>query len=254
MTDAVLLTALIFLAALLYSSVGHAGASGYLAVMAFFNLAPAEMRPTALILNLVVASVGSIQFARAGCFSWNVFWPFAMFSVPCAFIGGFWKLPDGVYKIVLGLVLLFAAWRLAFSQSAHTSQETKPIQLLRAMLFGAPIGFLSGLVGVGGGIFLSPVLLLSGWASTRITAGVSVVFILMNSASGLLGTFCAGKSISVLPKMAWWIPAVLRGGLIGSSLGSRRLAPMMMRRLLAVVLVIASTDQIWRGVKMLMVK
>jgi len=125
---------------------------------------------------------------------------------------------------------------------------------LRAMLFGAPIGFLSGLVGVGGGIFLSPVLLLSGWASTRITAGVSVVFILVNSASGLLGTFCSGKSISVLPKMAWWIPAVLLGGLIGSSLGSRRLAPMMMRRLLAVVLVIASTDQIWRGVKMLMVK
>ena len=252
MTETILLTALIFLAALLYSSVGHAGASGYLAAMALFQLSPTEMRPTALVLNLVVATIGAIQFSRAGCFSWNIFWPFAMFSVPCAFVGGFWKLPDGIYKIVLGLVLLFAAWRLAFKQSTHASQEPKPVRFSLAMLFGVPIGFLSGLVGVGGGIFLSPVLLLLGWADPRKTAGVSVMFILVNSASGLFGTFCSGKSISVLPKIVWWIPAVLLGGLIGSGLGSRRLAPMLMRRLLAVVLVIVGADQIWRGVKLLL--
>ena len=251
MTETLLLTSLIFVAALLYSSVGHAGASGYLAAMALFQLAPAHMRPTALILNLVVATVGSIQFARAGCFSWNTFWPFAMFSVPCAFVGGFWKLPDGIYKIVLGGVLLFSAWRLAFKQSAPAPDQAKPIKLSSAMLFGVPIGFLSGLVGVGGGIFLSPVLLLFGFAATRVTAGVSVVFILVNSASGLLGTFCSGKSISAHPNIVWWIPAVLLGGFIGSGLGSRHLAPMVMRRLLAVVLLIAGVDQIWRGAKLL---
>lgn len=243
--ETLLLSFLILVAALLYSSVGHAGASGYLAAMALFQLSPTEMRPTALILNLVVASVGAIQFTRAGCFSWNTFWPFAIFSVPCAFIGGFWKLPDGVYKIVLGLVLLFAAWRLALKQSARAPHEPKAIPFSSAMLFGVPIGFLSGLVGVGGGIFLSPVLLLFGWANTRVTAGVSVVFILVNSASGLFGTFCSGKAITAHSNIVWWIPAVLLGGLIGSGLGSRRLAPMTMRRLLAVVLVVA-------GVKMLM--
>ena len=249
--DTLVLTLLIFIAAVLYSSVGHAGASGYLAAMALFQLAPAQMRPTALILNLAVATVGAIQFARAGCFSWNTFWPFAIFSVPCAFVGGFWKLPDGIYKIVLGLVLLFAAWRLAFKQSAHAPDQLKPIPFSSAMFCGVPIGFLSGLVGVGGGIFLSPVLVLFGWATPRITAGVSVVFILVNSAAGLLGTFCSGKSISAHANIAWWIPAVLLGGFIGSWLGSHHLAPMMMRRMLAVVLVIAGADQIWRGIKLL---
>ena len=251
MTDTLLLTLLIFVAALLYSSVGHAGASGYLAAMALFNLAPAEMRPTALVLNLVVATIGTIQFSRAGCFSWKIFWPFAVFSVPCAFIGGFWRLPDGAYKIVLGLVLLFAAWRLAIKQSPSVPSEPRPLTLPQAMPFGGPIGFLSGLVGVGGGIFLSPVLLLFRWADTRTTAGVSVVFILVNSAAGLLGTICYGKSISVLPKIVWWIPAALLGGFIGSRLDSRHLAPIIMRRLLALVLLLAGADQIWRGVKML---
>ena len=252
MTETILLTLLIFIAALLYSSVGHAGASGYLAAMALFNLAPERMKPTALVLNLVVATVGTIQFSRAGCFARNIFWPFAVFSVPCAFIGGFWQLPDHIYKTILGLVLLFGAWRLASKQSAHAPQEQKPIPLSMALLFGAPIGFLSGLVGVGGGIFLSPLLLLLGWADTRKTAGVSVVFILVNSASGLLGRLSSGIEIPVLRELFWWSPAVLLGGLIGSGLGSRRLAPMTMRRLLAAVLVIAGSDQIRRGVKILL--
>jgi len=247
MTETLFLTLLIFLAALLYSSVGHAGASGYLAVAALFGLAPEQMKSTALVLNLVVASVGTMRYGRAGCFAWNVFWPFAVFSVPCAWLGGFWKLPGQTYKIVLGFVLLFAAWRLAVKQSVHAPPEQQPIPLSRALLVGAPIGFLSGLVGVGGGIFLSPLLLLLGWADTRKTAGVSVVFILVNSASGLLGTLSSHNQVVVLHEIVWWAPAALVGGLIGAELGSRRLAPMVMRRLLAVVLVVA-------GAKMLLVR
>jgi len=245
MTDTLFLTLLILVAALLYSSVGHGGGSGYLAAMALFGLAPDVMKPTALVLNLVVATVGTIRFAQAGHFAWNVFWPFAVLSIPAAFLGGSMILPVLAYKIILGVVLLFAAARLAIKQSAHAPAGQKPIPLLPALLLGAAIGLLSGLVGVGGGIFLSPILLLLGWADTRKTAGVSVVFILVNSLSGLLGHVA---SLQKVPhEISWFAPAALVGGLIGSELGSRRLAPMTMRRLLAVVLVVA-------GVKMLLTK
>jgi len=245
MSDTILLGLLICFAALLYSSVGHGGASGYLAAMALFNLAPEVMKPTALVLNLVVATVGTIRFARAGHFAWNVFWPFALLSIPCAFLGGWLKLPISAYKILLGCVLLFAAWRLAFKQSAHAPAEGKPIPLFPALAVGAGLGLLSGLTGVGGGIFLSPLLLFLGWADVRKTAGVSVAFILVNSASGLLGHLASVKNVP--PEIIWWAPAALAGGLIGAELGSRRLAPMTMRRVLSVVLVVA-------GVKMLLTR
>lgn len=245
MTETILLTLLIGFAALLYSSVGHGGASGYLAAMALFNLAPEVMKPTALVLNLVVASVGTIRFARAGHFAWNVFWPFALLSIPCAFVGGWLKLPISAYKILLGCVLLFAAWRLAFRQSANAPVAGKPIPLLPALALGAGLGLLSGLTGVGGGIFLSPLLLFLGWADVRKTAGVSVAFILVNSAAGLLGHLASVKQVP--PQIIWWAPAALVGGLIGAELGSRRLAPMTMRRVLAAVLVIA-------GFKMLLTR
>ena len=245
MTDTLLLTLLIFIAALLYSSVGHAGASGYLAAMALFNLAPDVMKPTALVLNLVVATVGTIRYARAGHFAWQVFWPFALLSIPCAFLGGSMHLPIQTYRIILGLVLLFAAWRLAFRQSAHAPAEPKPMPVTPALGLGAGLGFLSGLTGVGGGIFLSPLLLLLGWADVRKTAGVSVVFILVNSLAGLLGHLASVKNVP--HEIVWWAPAALIGGLLGAELGSRRLAPMTMRRMLAVVLVVA-------GVKMLLTK
>lgn len=244
MTDTLLLAVLIFIAALMYSSVGHAGASGYLAAMALFGLAPAVMKPTALVLNLVVATVGTIRFARAGHFAWNVFWPFALTSIPCAFLGGALKLPVSAYKLVLGGVLLFAAWRMAFNVSSEAGRQ-KPIPLAPALLLGAALGLLSGLTGVGGGIFLSPLLLLLGWADVRKTAGVSVAFILVNSAAGLLGHLASVKNVP--HEIVLWAPAALFGGLIGSELGSRRLAPLTMRRLLAVVLVVA-------GVKMLLLK
>src|SRR5437667_4956586 len=153
--DTLLLTFLMFAAALLYSTVGHVGASGYLAAMALFNIAPEVMKPTALVLNLFVAGVGTIRYARAGYFSWDIFWPFAVVSIPCAFVGGTWKLPVHTHRIILGLVLLFAAWRLAIQQSAHAPPPQNPVIFPLALTFGAVIGLLSGLTGVGGGIFLS---------------------------------------------------------------------------------------------------
>jgi hypothetical protein len=239
------LSLLILLAAALYSSVGHAGASGYLAAMALFGLAPATMKPTALCLNILVATIATFRFYRAGCFSWPLFWPFAVASVPLAFVGGAITLPTTVYKQIVGATLLYAAFRLFFfTQAKADAGATRSVPVTAAILSGALIGFLSGLTGVGGGIFLSPLLLLMGWADTRRTAGVSAAFILVNSIAGLLGNL---SNVQMLPTaLPYFALAAVLGGLIGSEFGSRRLASMTIRRLLALVLVVA-------GVKMILV-
>lgn len=237
----ILIIAAIFLVAVLYSSVGHGGASGYLAVMAFLAVAPAVTRPTALTLNLFVATIGTIQFYRAGYFSWRIFLPFAASSIPMAFIGGMLTLPTSIYKIVLGSVLLLAAVRLAIKLEGDDEVTDPPIAACLAI--GAVIGLISGLVGVGGGIFLTPILLLMRWAETRVAAGVSVLFILVNSAAGLAGNY---KQLAVLPPDVWvWIAAAVAGGFIGSSLGSRRFDSLTLRRLLAVVLLFAGAKLIF---------
>ena len=231
----ILIILAIFIVAVLYSSVGHGGASGYLAVMAFLAVAPEVTRPTALVLNLFVASIASVQFWRAGHCSWRVFWPFAATSIPFAFIGGMIKLPTDVYKIVLGLVLLFAACRLAWKFSEEL--DVKPPRVWMALVIGAAIGLLSGLVGVGGGIFLTPILLLMDWSETKTAAGVSALFILVNSAAGLAGNYA---QVSVLPANVWfWIGAAVAGGTIGSLMGAKRLDSLMLRRVLAIVLAFA---------------
>lgn len=230
------LCALVFVAAVLYSMVGHGGASGYLAAMALVGVAPGVMKPTALTLNILVATVGTIQFVRAGRFSWSLFWPFALGSIPFAFLGGSLALPIALYKRLLALVLLFAAYRLF--RTATAGGEPRPVARPVATASGAGIGFLSGLTGVGGGIFLSPLMLLMGWADARRTAAVSVAFILVNSVSGLLGHLASVRS---LPReIAILAGVALAGGLIGSTLGSRKLPSPILRRLLAVVLVTAS--------------
>lgn len=234
--DLATLCVLVFVAAVLYSMVGHAGASGYLAAMALVGIAPAVMKPTALTLNILVATVGTIQFARAGRFSWPLFWPFALGSIPFAFLGGALALPVTVYKRLLALVLLYAAFRLF--RGATSRSEPRPVARPVAIGAGAGIGFLSGLTGVGGGIFLSPLMLIMGWADARRTAAVSVAFILVNSVSGLLGHVASVRS---LPRETGILAAVaLAGGLIGSTLGSRKLPNPVLRRLLGVVLVTAA--------------
>src|SRR3979409_738687 len=180
-----LIIAILFLAAAaLYASVGHAGASAYLAVMGLFNFAPSVMKPTALALNILVAAVATVQFYRAGLFSWRLFWPFAVASVPAAFIGGATTLPTRSYKIVVGIVVLYAAvWM--FRSSLRPLQATAhPPPFWAAIVSGLAIGFLSGLTGVGGGIFLSPLILYLGWAETRATSGIAAPFILATSIPG----------------------------------------------------------------------
>ena len=237
MDDIIILSGLIFAAGLLYSSVGHAGASGYLAVMALFGLAPDTMKPTALVLNILVATIAAVQFHRAGYFSWNTFWPFAISSIPFAFIGGSMSIPGNIYKQIVGLVLLFAAYHFFSKKQSAIANTSKPIPVLAAILAGAGIGLLSGMVGVGGGIFLTPLILFMGWAGTKQTAGVSAMFILVNSIAGIAGHLA---SVKFLPDMIYILGfAAVLGGTIGSYMGSRRFANATLYQLLAVVLVIA---------------
>lgn len=236
--------ALIFVAALLYSAVGHAGASGYLAVMALLGTAPSVMRPTALVLNLLVASIGTAQFARAGHFRWRLFWPFALGSVPAAYFGGHHALPGTWYRHIVGVVLLVSALRFVVALRApDRALRMPPVPL--ALFVGVLLGLLAGLTGVGGGIFLSPVLLLMGWADLRTTAATSAAFILVNSAAGLAGQAAplAAIHVDILP----WAIAAVAGGALGSWLGARRLGGAGLRVVLATVLVVAGVKLLASG-------
>lgn len=227
----------ILIVAMLYSSVGHGGASGYLAVMALFGLTPTVMRPTALILNILVAGIAVIAFARAGHFRWRLFWPFAVASIPASYIGGTLTLAPDYYRPLLGIILLFSAARLLWHWPPGPEQATRGAPITLALLTGAVLGLLSGLTGVGGGIFLSPLLLFFGWAGIRETAAVSALFIVANSGAGLLGHL---SSVHSIPTFApFLIAAAMVGGLVGASLGSRRLPPKAILRVLAAVLTIA---------------
>lgn len=226
--------------ALLYSSVGHAGASGYIAVMSLADIAPAEIKPTALALNILVASIASWQFWRAGRFSWSLFWPFALASVPMAFAGGYLNLPTQWFKFLVGFILLWSALQLFVRppEEREPKPPTKPV----ALCTGAGIGLLSGLTGTGGGIFLTPLLIFLRWARTTTASGVSALFILLNSIAALSGNVTATKS---LPAFALPLAlAVIVGGSIGSYLGSRRLPHLVIKRLLAAVLSIAGAKLI----------
>jgi len=233
---------LFFAMAALYASVGHAGASGYLAAMGLFGFAPAVMRPTALALNIVVALVATVRFQRAGLFSWSLFWPFAVVSIPAAFAGGALVLPARGYRILVGTVLLYAAVWMFQSARENAPGATRPPPLRAALPVGLIIGFLSGLTGVGGGIFLSPILIYRGWAETRVTSGVAAAFILVNSIAGFLGNI--GGMAEIPPGISLWAIAVLVGGWIGASYGSSHAPTPVLRRILSAVLVIAGVKLI----------
>ncbi|MEI6810000.1 MAG: sulfite exporter TauE/SafE family protein [bacterium] len=222
----------------LYSTVGHAGASGYLAIMSLFGLAPEFIKPVALILNILVAAVAAWQFYRAGHSNWSLFWPFALLSLPCAFIGGFLDIPTHVFRIILGIVLLFSA--IVLLVKMRTSDVATPPPRPVALGVGAGLGFMAGLTGTGGGIFLTPALLLFRWAGTRTASATSALFILVNSISGLLGFVGRSKQLPAPEALAPLLVTVLIGGTIGSYLGSRRFSKEMIRMFLAAVLAIAS--------------
>jgi hypothetical protein len=227
--------------AFLYASVGHAGASGYIAVMGLLSMSPALIKPTALTLNLLVASIGSWQFWRAGHFRWRTFWPFALTAVPCAFIGGYLHLPAAAFKLLVGIVLLCSAAVLLLRPPLERAAHLPPLPM--ALAVGAALGLLAGLTGTGGGIYLTPLLIFMHWATTKTAAAVSALFILLNSGAGLIGHTVGG---AVLPAVSLPLAtAVVIGGTAGAWLGSRRLPQTAIKRMLAVVLAIA-------GLKMVM--
>jgi uncharacterized membrane protein YfcA len=230
-----LLVAAVALVAFLYASVGHAGASGYIAVMSLAGLAPAVIKPTALALNVLVASLATLQFARAGHFSWPLFWPFALLSVPFAFLGGWLSLPTQLFKLLVGLVLLYSAARFLVRPppDAPRAPPSRPL----AVSVGGGLGLLAGLTGTGGGIFLTPLVLSMRWAPAKTASAVSALFILVNSLAGLAGSWAGTRSLpeQSLPLAA----AAIGGGALGSWLGSRHLSPTWIKRLLAIVLAIA---------------
>jgi hypothetical protein len=241
-----LLGVLFFAAALLYSSVGHGGGSGYLAAMALLGVPPAMMRPTALVMNIGVAAISMVKFARAGGFDWRLFLPFALTSVPMAFVGGRIQLPVTWFGALLGVVLLISATRLFTETLQRDGQKRRvrgPPPVPVALLVGAGIGLLSGLTGVGGGIFLSPLVVLLGWGTVRDSAAPTAAFILVNSASGLIGLLTRQPALpEALP---FWVAAVLVGGTIGATLGARRLGNTGLRRALAAVLLVAGAKMVF---------
>jgi uncharacterized membrane protein YfcA len=228
---------LLFVVAFLYASVGHGGASGYLALMALFSMSPAFMKPTALLLNLFVSLSAFILFYRGGHFKWKLFLPFALASVPLSFLGGMIALDAQVYKKVLGALLLIPVIRMLFFPNA-SEQDLKEGSTGLSVLIGAVIGFLSGLIGIGGGIILSPVLLLLKWTNQKQTAAISALFIFVNSLAGLGGQL--SKGLNVESGMFMYAGIAFVGGTLGGWLGASRFNQQILKYLLAAVLLLAA--------------
>lgn len=232
----IVFTLLLAVVAFLYASVGHGGASGYLALGALFGMAVSVIKPSALLLNLVVSAAAFFQYYRGGHFRWTLFWPFAVTSVPASYLGSFISLDDHIYKKILGVLLVFAVMRIAGLFGKGREKNVSP-PLAAALVSGALIGLLSGMIGIGGGIILTPLLLIFGWAGIKETAAVSALFIFVNSLSGLAGLL--QKGISLDSQVYVWLAVAAIAGLFGSWAGSLRLGGIALRGILAVTLGIA---------------
>ena len=240
MPEITLLEIACFIIAAMYSITGHAGASGYIAVMALLGIAPQEIKPLALTLNIVVSLVATAQFYRAGHFDRKLFLPFVLGSVPLALLGGYVQLPVQWFKWLMGLALIVAALRVVVKQPRVTTYPG----FITALTFGAVIGLISGLIGVGGGIFLTPLLLLMGWVHAKQAAAVSAPFILLNSLAALAGL--NAYAAQGLPSNVFYLGlAVLLGGMLGSFLGSRTFAQQTITRVLSAVLLIAGAKLLY---------
>ena len=244
MESIILFYFLLFLVAFLYASVGHGGASGYLALMAIYGIAPDVMKPTALLLNLFVSFTSFIQFYRGKHFNWRIFLPFAITSVPMAFVGGMITIDTFIYKKILGLFLLVPIIRFLFFSNISI-QDLKRSNTFLSLLIGAAIGFLSGLIGIGGGIILSPVLLLLKLTNMKQAAAISALFIFVNSLSGLAGQLT--KGIHFNQEMYLYVVIAFAGGICGAYFGSMRFNQSILKYLLAFVLMIAAYKLLFTG-------
>ncbi len=237
----ILFCLLLVVVAFLYASVGHGGASGYLALMALFAVPIAVMKPTALLLNLFVSGISFFFYYKKDFFKPKLFYPFAITSVPAAFVGGFITIENTIYKIILGLVLILAAIRLVGFFNTKEKASTK-MNIPLAMGIGFGIGLLSGMLGIGGGVILSPVLLLLGWATIKESAAISSLFIFVNSIAGLSGYFLNGKS---LPTESFYlVPIAIFGGILGAYYGSGYFSNKVLKYVLATVILMASVKLI----------
>ena len=237
MTLTIFFLLLLFIVAFLYAAVGHGGASGYLALMAVFGMMPEIMKPTALLLNLFVSLSAFVLFYKEGHFKWKIFLPFALASIPFSFLGGMISLDASIYKKILGVLLLIPVVRLAAFPNKDIN-DLKQSTLFLSLLIGACIGFLSGLIGIGGGIILSPVLLLLAWTNQKQTAAISALFIFVNSLSGLAGQLT--KGINFQSEMFVLVGVAFAGGLVGAWFGARKFNQNILKYLLATVLLMAS--------------
>lgn len=229
--------AILLIVAFLYSSVGHGGASGYLALMALFGFSNIVMKPTALLLNIFVAGVSFLIFRKREYFKWKLFYPFAITSIPAAFIGGYIQVTSSLYKYVLGVFLVLAILRMLVNLKRDES-ELRDNHLLLSLFFGGVIGLFSGMIGIGGGIILSPIIILLGWGTVKESAAVSALFIFVNSLAGIIGFSINGGSI---PITAWYfIPAAILGGSLGAFYGSGKVSTRVLTYLLATVLFVAA--------------
>lgn len=233
----------LLLGAILYTSVGHAGASAYIAIMALFSLPAAVIKPTALVLNILVASFATFRYVKKGFFDLKLLLPLVIGALPAAFLGGYIQAPNQFYKLLVGIILIYSAYRMVRVTHQVESEITHQPSFLLALCVGAGIGFLAGLTGTGGGIFLSPVILFFGWSQTRNSLGTASVFILMNSISGLLGNL---SSIHSLPQaLPLYLVAVFLGAVVGTAIGTQHASVPTIRKLLGIVLLIAGTKLIW---------
>ncbi len=238
----ILIPLLLFTIAFLYASVGHGGASGYIAVITLFDIPKLIYKPVVLMMNTIIAGIAFIQFSRAGYFKWRLAWPFFITSIPCAFLGSWIKADDNLYNSILGFALLFPILRL-FSISPKKTETIKPLKLVPALLWGAAIGLVAGFLNIGGGIFLSPVIVLMGWGNTKDAAAVSSLFIVCNSLAGLAATGIHASDFT--STSITWILAAVAGGYTGAYLGSRKYKLVTVRYLLSVVLCIAAVKLIF---------
>lgn len=244
MDSVLLFYVLLLVVAFLYASVGHGGASGYLALMALFSVAPEVMKPTALLLNLFVSLTAFLQFYRGKHFVWKVFFPLALASVPMAFVGGLITIDATVYKKVLGLLLVFSVIRLLMPAKKISGEHT-PAHFSGALLMGGMIGLLSGMIGIGGGIILSPLLIFFNWTDQKQTAAISALFIFVNSVAGLMGQLTNGIHFS--SDMYAYVGIAFAGGIAGAYFGAMKFRQDVMKKILAVVLMVAAYKLLFTG-------